>query len=662
MATESSNRGNNADMDSNTQRTTRASSQAQKPRTAKQRYDDQLEADAVQKAEKQKQKKKKRKNGTGKGRGKGKASLPTQKKRRLSTVEEDVAAAGSSEEKGLFVSGESEDGDGDGDGDGVIGAGVLGRKIHGGTISSGTSILEEEIDSHTTGNADEDDVLLALSERTGSQRLREQEEDKTKRRAESSVDKDDNNGDDDDNSRGTTPIQTRRRQRSRSQQSSGSPTPPDRVGGFDETTEEAYLSSPLLYTFNLRLRIDIAAGLDKQQAYRQHVWSGWTRRDSHEQDIDGNFIQYVDAERVLDVADHWLRARIGDATPDGDIYAEKYDPDKRFLTVEASYQGLAVRDVFCSNMKKREEVEGICYALRQVDEWFEVFGPRKFYTITLVQKWFPKPLPEGTTPAAPPGRIPRSSQRQTATQQQLQERTDRLRAEATARRAAAEDEGQGQGLDQSDSELLDEDNGDYRGMIKRRWHCKVRACRWYGQCCFYTGLDTRKNHLLITAEVLRPWAKGIRDGTLTVDGPGEAGVSKLWRYKHRNGGDHLPANLYSASARRSSQQVSTSSNGQHIHVHTHTGSGSQRVAGYDEPPSSPVQLNDNSSQLSVDFTPPEDRVKEFFLWLRGKSFWVHRNADVDGIEQKFLDGDYSLKSILKCSHTMWREMGFKEGQ
>lgn len=62
--------------------------------------------------------------------------------------------------------GESEDRDRDRDR--VIGASVLGRKIYGGIISSGTSILEEEIDSYTTSNADEDNVLLALLERTGS--------------------------------------------------------------------------------------------------------------------------------------------------------------------------------------------------------------------------------------------------------------------------------------------------------------------------------------------------------------------------------------------------------------------------------------------------------------------------------------------------------------
>lgn len=80
----------------------------------------------------------------------------------MSTVEEDVAAASSSKEKGLFVLGESEDRDR------VIGAGVLSRKIHSGTISSGISIPKEEIDSYTTSNVDEDNVLLALLERTGS--------------------------------------------------------------------------------------------------------------------------------------------------------------------------------------------------------------------------------------------------------------------------------------------------------------------------------------------------------------------------------------------------------------------------------------------------------------------------------------------------------------
>lgn len=62
--------------------------------------------------------------------------------------------------------GESEDRDRDRDR--VISASVLGRKIYSGTISSGTSILKEEIDSYTTSNTDEDNILLALLERTGS--------------------------------------------------------------------------------------------------------------------------------------------------------------------------------------------------------------------------------------------------------------------------------------------------------------------------------------------------------------------------------------------------------------------------------------------------------------------------------------------------------------
>lgn len=84
----------------------------------------------------------------------------------MSTVEEDVATTSSSKEKGLFVLGESEDRDRDRDR--VISASVLGRKIYSSTISSGISILEEEIDSYTTSNTDEDNILLALLERTGS--------------------------------------------------------------------------------------------------------------------------------------------------------------------------------------------------------------------------------------------------------------------------------------------------------------------------------------------------------------------------------------------------------------------------------------------------------------------------------------------------------------
>lgn len=167
----------------------------------------------------------------------------------------------------------------------------------------------------------------------------------------------------------------------------------------------------------------------------------------------------------MDVAEFWFKRRAGDVAEDGQIHAEKYKIDTRFTTVECSYQGLAVRDILSSTMKRTEEVEGICYALGQQDEWFERFGTRKFYTITMIKKWFPKPPPPGSVPAIP-RRALRASQapRRTATQQQLQDRTDRLRSEATARRDAGEEEEE----EHSDSKLLDEDNGDFRQIIKRR--------------------------------------------------------------------------------------------------------------------------------------------------------------------------------------------------
>lgn len=196
-------------------------------------------------------------------------------------------------------------------------------------------------------------------------------------------------------------------------------------------------------------------------------------------------------------------------------------------------------------------------------------------------------------------------------------------------------------------------------MIKRRQYYKVRTYRQYGQCCFYTGLNTRKNYLLITAKVLRLQSKDIRDSTLTIDSPSKAGVSKLQRYKHKNSSNHPPVNPYSTSTRRSSQQVTTTATSQYIYVYTY--SNLQRATGFEELLSSP-RFNDNSSQVSIDFTLLEDRVKAFFLQLKSKSFQIYRKADVNNIKQKFLDRDYSLKSILKCSYTIQKEIGFKEGQ
>lgn len=41
---------------------------------------------------------------------------------------------------------------------------------------------------------------------------------------------------------------------------------------------------------------------------------------------------------------------------------------------------------------------------------------------------------------------------------------------------------------------------------------------------------------------------------------------------------------------------------------------------------------------------------------------MYRCTDIDYIERKFADGDYILRSILKCSYTIQRQIGFKEGQ
>lgn len=88
----------------------------------------------------------------------------------MSTVDEHantISSSSSSREKGLFVLDESEYKEE------VIGtsANILDR-IDGGTISSGLSVNEEELDSNNSRNADKDNILLGLLVRTSSQRRR----------------------------------------------------------------------------------------------------------------------------------------------------------------------------------------------------------------------------------------------------------------------------------------------------------------------------------------------------------------------------------------------------------------------------------------------------------------------------------------------------------
>lgn len=82
----------------------------------------------------------------------------------MSTVDEYAnSSSSSSREKGLFVLGESEYEEE------VIStsASVLDR-INGGTISSGLSVNEEELNSNNSRNTDKDNILLGLLVRTSS--------------------------------------------------------------------------------------------------------------------------------------------------------------------------------------------------------------------------------------------------------------------------------------------------------------------------------------------------------------------------------------------------------------------------------------------------------------------------------------------------------------
>lgn len=202
-------------------------------------------------------------------------------------------------------------------------------------------------------------------------------------------------------------------------------------------------------------------------------------------------------------------------------------------------------------MKYNDYISRFCYTLAQLDKQYELFGLRKIYTITVIKKQYPRPLSNAVPPTTLRPRVSYTPAR-TTIQQQLHDRIQRLRVEAIARSEGdKEDEGVLEGaVDYDDSELQPEDNGNYRLLIQRRQACKVLACRQYGQYCYYTSLDIRSNYLLVIATVMRPQAKGIRDSTLTVNSPSKAGVSKLQKYKHNNGSDHPPTNLYSAKGKR----------------------------------------------------------------------------------------------------------------
>lgn len=91
--------------------------------------------------------------------------------------------------------------------------------------------------------------------------------------------------------------------------------------------------------------------------------------------------------------------------------------------------------------------------------------------------------------------------------------------------------------------LNEEDGGDLRNAIKRRWPCKNQKCRWYGQHCYYNGANIPKNHVLIYNEVAREWARAIAEDPTKVDDPGTLLATRIWRNKLSTGGNQ-PGNPF----------------------------------------------------------------------------------------------------------------------
>lgn len=136
-----------------------------------------------------------------------------------------------------------------------------------------------------------------------------------------------------------TQVRGRRRksQRRTSKRSSDEPDVPLRLGSIANVTADDYFAEPVLYTYTIKVRIDIAAGLDKQTRYRQHSYTSQERREGYKQDDNRAFLQYTNADSVLDVAEFWFKRRASNVAEDSQIYIEKYKIDTRFTTIECSY-------------------------------------------------------------------------------------------------------------------------------------------------------------------------------------------------------------------------------------------------------------------------------------------------------------------------------------
>lgn len=218
---------------------------------------------------------------------------------------------------------------------------------------------------------------------------------------------------------------------------------------------------------------------------------------------------------------------------------------------------------------------------------------------------------------------------------------------------------------EQDQDLIDADRGSYSRLINRFQLYTVRECRFYSQHCYYTSPNIRRNHVLIILVVKISQAKGIRDSTLNIYGPSEVNIARIQRHKITIGGNdpYYKRNPYSAAIRKKAAGLPDVYVYLKNNINTTPTTSSRQYSGDDDdvdakPRSDAIQ--ENSFQVNVDNL--EIAVKEFFGWLRLRSFFLKRLDNVTTIEGVFLDKDFEIKAILKCLLTRQVSFGFRKGQ
>lgn len=200
-------------------------------------------------------------------------------------------------------------------------------------------------------------------------------------------------------------------------------------------------------------------------------------------------------------------------------------------------------------------------------------------------------------------------------------------------------------------------------LINRFQPCTIRECRFYSQYCYYTGPNIRRNHVLIIPIVKTSQAKGIRDSTLDIHGPSEVNIARIQRHKITLGGNNpqYKRNPYSATTRKKAAGLLDVYVYLKNNINTTPVTSSRHYSNDDidtKPRSNAVQ--ENSSQVDVEDL--EIAIKEFFSQLKQRLFFSKRVNNITAIEGVFLDKDFEIKAILKCSLTRQVSFGFREGQ